>query len=113
MPYDRGCYMDVAPFWGDTLWAFLNETPVLIVMLKAVREGAVPVEAIDNELTQRFGKAVRQERVHEFTGHLVRQAIEAYLARTGGQNAAVPCCAETAAQPERGDYHVQGKDTAR
>jgi hypothetical protein len=80
MPYDRGNYPDVAPFWGDRLWAFLTETPMLMQMLKASSAGLSPAEAIADELIRRFGKAVTEKRVREFTGYLVWQALERHLA---------------------------------
>jgi len=86
MPYDKGIYTDIVPFWGDRLWAVLDETPVLIRMLKASGEGLSPAEAIADELTRRFGNAVKEKRVRELTGYLVWQALERHLVLKGGDN---------------------------
>jgi len=86
MPYDKGIYADIAPFWGDRLWGFLAETPILIRMLKASGEGLSPAEAIADELTRRFGNAVKEKRVRELTGYLVWQALERYLVLKGGDS---------------------------
>lgn len=86
MAYDTGIYGEIAPFWGDRLWTFLAETPVLISMLKASEGGSSPVEAIADELTRKFGKAVHEKKVREFTGYLVWQALERYLVLSGSTN---------------------------
>jgi hypothetical protein len=106
MPYERGCYTDVAPFWGDRLWAFLGETQVLIVMLAAIKAGKSPAEAINCELTRRFGKAVRQKRVQEFTGYLVSQAMASYFVKNGELGSRGPQFTGPEAQALQGDRNA-------
>jgi len=86
MSYDTGIYADIAPFWGDRLWAFLAETPVLIKMLKASEAGLSPASAIAEDLTRIFGNAVQDKKVRGFTGYLVWQALERHLVLCGGDN---------------------------
>jgi hypothetical protein len=45
-----------------------------------------PAEAIADELTRKFGNAVRKKKVSDFTGYLVWQALERYLVLSGGNN---------------------------
>ncbi len=86
MSYDEGIYGEIAPFWGDRLWAFLAETGTMVRMLKGASEGRSPVESIADDLTQRFGFAVREKRVRDFTGYLAWQALERHLVEAGGDN---------------------------
>ena len=86
MSYDTGIYAELAPLWGDRLWAFLGETPVLIIMLKASDAGLSPAAAIADDLTRRFGNAVQEKKVRDFTGYLVWQALERYLVVSRSNN---------------------------
>lgn len=75
--YKIGSFTDVADRWGDRLWRFLNERHSVRQMTDASDEGRPAAEAIALRLHQQFGDLVRQDRVKQFTGFLIRQVMEA------------------------------------
>lgn len=70
-------FNDVAPCWGEKLWSFLNEEDNVTAMSRASHAGRPAAEAIAVELYQRFGEDVRQDRVKQYTGLLIRAVMEA------------------------------------
>ncbi len=74
--YDAGPFTDIASIWGQQLWAFLNEPNVINSMIEASANKRPAAEAIASELHQRFGDNIRQDRVKQFIGFLIRQVME-------------------------------------
>jgi hypothetical protein len=77
--YNAGPFTDIASVWGQQLWVFLNEPITIHAMTNASDDGRPAAEAIAPELYQRFGENIKQDRVKQFTGFLIRQVME----RTG------------------------------
>lgn len=73
--YDVRSFTDVA-IWGDRLWGFLNESEMLDKMIEASDAGRPAAEAISEDILQRFGEGVVQNRVKQFTGYLIKQVME-------------------------------------
>lgn len=74
--YDVGPFGDVAPVWGDRLWDFLNQSEVIRTMQIASDAGLTAAGSIGNQLWSVFGADVRQDRVKQFVGRLIRQVME-------------------------------------
>jgi len=70
-------FNDVAPCWGEKLWSFLSEEDNVTAMSRASDAGRPAAKAIAVELYRRFGGAVRQDRVKQYTGLLIRMVMEA------------------------------------
>lgn len=58
------------------LWVFLNEDETRIRMCTASDLGRPAVEAIEEQLLERFGAKVLEDRVKQMIGHMTRQAME-------------------------------------
>lgn len=62
---------------GKALWAFMNEHDTLIRMETATYLGRPAVEPLGPLLLNEFGDKVREHRVKQMIGHMVRQVVEA------------------------------------
>ena len=62
---------------GKKLWAFLNERDNLVRMETASYLQRPAVESLVPFLLDKFGDKVREHRVKQMTGHMVRQVLEA------------------------------------
>jgi len=62
---------------GDAIWEFLNSERAVTMMETATYLYRPAVEPLSNELEQRFGSVVREDRVKQMIGHMVRQIVEA------------------------------------
>jgi len=69
-------FNDVAPCWGEKLWSFLNERDNVARMVQASDSGRPAAEAIAAELYRRFDDRIRQDRVKQYTGLLIRGVME-------------------------------------
>jgi len=74
--YDAGPFTDVAIVWGEQVWAFLNEPSNIVSMTNASDNGIPAPESIASTLFDRFGEGIRQDRVKQFIGFLIRQVME-------------------------------------
>jgi hypothetical protein len=74
--YDAGPFTDVAAVWGERLWMFLNEPATIAAMTDASDNYTPAAESIASTLHARFGDGIRQDRVKQFTGFLIRQVME-------------------------------------
>lgn len=62
---------------GGEIWKFLTEWDNIIRMETASKLGHPAVEAIGNEMITVFGKKqVKENRVKQMTGHMIRQILE-------------------------------------
>jgi hypothetical protein len=75
--YDPGRFVDIADSeLGKQLWDFLWE-PENVLRLEVASELHHPaVEGIAERLVERFGDAVRVDRVKQTIGHMTRQVLE-------------------------------------
>ena len=74
--YNAGPFTDVASVWGERLWAFLNEPNTVQAMIEASDAKMSAAESVASELHHRFGNDIRQDRVKQFIGFLIRQVME-------------------------------------
>lgn len=76
MDYEPGIFQNlyVTPI-GEELWLFLNEANNITKMETATALGKPAVEPLSTELVGRFGEAVRENRVKQMIGHMVRQIM--------------------------------------
>ena len=74
--YDAGKFTDIASVWGKRLWDFLNEPTIVHLMTNASDNNRPAAEAIASELFERFGDDIKQDRVKQFIGFLIRQVME-------------------------------------
>ncbi len=75
--YDIASFTDVAPEWGDRLWAFLTWPDIVKRMTDASDARQPAAGAVGQLLLAICGEPVKQHRVRLFTGHLIRQVMEA------------------------------------
>ena len=75
--YDAGPFRSLADTdLGRRLWQFLNEE-LTVARLETTTDRAKPaVFGIEEQLLQRFGNVVADNRVKQMIGHMVRQVIE-------------------------------------
>ena len=77
MTYVAGNFSDLSNTeLGRNLWDFLNESCSKEKMVVATRLHRPAVQGVDFELLGHFGQDVRQDRVKQMTGHMVRQIME-------------------------------------
>ena len=69
-------FNDVARKWGARLWSFLNEEDSVGRMIQASDDEEPAAKAIAAELYRRFGDDVKQDRVKQYTGLLIRRVME-------------------------------------
>ena len=77
MDYQPGKFSDK---WreplGKALWAFLNLPENRIRMETAVELRKPPAEALAKVLVERFGEEMRDHRIRQMAGHMMRQIME-------------------------------------
>lgn len=61
---------------GSKIWDFLNLRETLIRMETATYLSRPAVEPLSPLLIQEFGEAVREDRIKQMIGHMVRQIME-------------------------------------
>jgi hypothetical protein len=74
--YDAGSFTDIDSVWGRQLWTFLNEANIIQSMIEASDNKRPAAEAIAHALVERFGNDIKQDRVKQFIGYLIRQVME-------------------------------------
>jgi hypothetical protein len=85
--YDPGSFSDLfhTPM-GQALWAYLNEHDNLIRMDTATFLGRPAAEPLSPGLIAKFGDQVKQPRIKQFIGHMIRQILERRAYRIDRQN---------------------------
>lgn len=77
-PYNAGHFADVAQTdLGKQVWSWLNEHDNVIRMETASELGRPAVEPLATRLVAHFGQPVREDRIKQMIGHMVRQLLEA------------------------------------
>jgi hypothetical protein len=77
MKYVPGSFSDVfGTELGQALWAFLNERENIVRMETATYLKCPAVEALTPGLLERFGDAVRKDRIKQCIGNMIRQIME-------------------------------------
>ena len=62
--------------FGKEIWKFLNEHDNIIRMITASDLQRPAVEPLSEVLLDRFGKNIKQDRIKQMIGHMVRQIME-------------------------------------
>ena len=76
--YDAGTFQSLADTdRGRNLWQFLNEDLIVACMETATDLGKPAVTGIEEQLLNRFGEDVLDDRVKQMVGHMVRQVMAA------------------------------------
>jgi hypothetical protein len=77
MKYDPKSFSDVfASPLGAKLWRFLNSHESKLMMKTATKFRKPAVAAVSDELLADFGEEIRQDRIKQMIGHMVRQVME-------------------------------------
>lgn len=77
MKYDVGRYSTTfANEGGEEIWEFLADPENLIRMETATYLSRPAIEPLSPFLLKRFGDRVRQDRIKQMMGHMVRQIME-------------------------------------
>ncbi len=75
--FDAGSFKDIADSpLGQELWGFLHEPDNLVRMETACYLSRPAIEPLSPGLLIRFGEPVRQDRIKQMIGRMVRQTIE-------------------------------------
>jgi uncharacterized membrane protein YheB (UPF0754 family) len=78
MKYDPKIFIKLAKSdLGKQLWDFLNEHDNKIRMETATELKKPAVRALTNHLLKRFGEQVKEMRVKQMIGHMVKQIMDA------------------------------------
>lgn len=111
--FDAGTFRELAnsPL-GRDLWAFLNEHDNLVRMETATYLERPAVEPLSPGLLQCFGNDVRQDRVKQMIGRMVRQILEGRGCRIDRQNVRIPAQANMFASGTRYTADWSRKDVA-
>ena len=76
--YVAGTFQSLAnTILGRNLWRFLNEDRIVAALETATDLGRPAVTGIEEQLLDRFGEDVVNDRVKQMAGHMVRQVMEA------------------------------------
>lgn len=77
MNYQPGKFSDKAhqPI-GKEIWEFLNTRENQIRMETAVELRKPPAEALVKVLVERFGDEIKEHRIRQMIGHMIRQVME-------------------------------------
>ena len=111
--FDAGTFRELAnSALGQGLWAFLNEHDNLIRMETATYLERPAIEPLSPGLLLRFGDEVRQDRVKQMIGRMVRQILEPRGYRIDRQNVRIPEPANMFASGTRYVALGQGKSLA-
>jgi len=76
MSYNAGPFTRVASEWGDRLWSFLNEPEIVYRMKEASDREEPAAGAIGQRLHEAFGDPIKEDRIKQFIGYLIRQVME-------------------------------------
>lgn len=75
--YQPGPYRDLAESRAAKgVWPFLNQSDTIAKMEAASKLGRPAVEALEEDLLDRFGELVLVDRVKQMIGHMARQIME-------------------------------------
>lgn len=74
---------------GENLWDLLNQHDNFIRMETASKLFRPAVEAVLDELLKVFGDTVREDRVKQMIGHMIRQIMEQHGLHIDAQNVKV------------------------
>lgn len=100
--FDAGNFRELAQSpLGTGLWQFLNEHDNLVRMETASHLERPAVEPLSPGLLARFGDDVRQDRVKQMIGRMVRQIHEPRGYRIDRQNVRIPATANMFASGTR------------
>ncbi len=61
---------------GRKIWLFLNEPENVVRMETATYLSRPAAEPLSPYLLERFGKMIREDRIKQMTGHMIRQVLE-------------------------------------
>ena len=61
---------------GGELWSYLQRPALILAMEVATKLHRPAVEAIGEDLIREFGDSVRERRIKQMIGHMVRQLLE-------------------------------------
>ncbi len=87
--YNPNSFKDIAETeLGGKIWDFLNTKDSIIRLEIATRLSHPAVEGVDEELFERFGDKVRDDRIKQTIGHMIRQIMEYYGYNIDQQNVA-------------------------
>ena len=91
MTYNAGSFSDVAnTTLGQKLWEYLNSHESIIRMETATYLDRPAAEALCPDLLKTFGDEVRQDRIKQMIGNMIRQIIEPRGYQIDRQNVRVP-----------------------
>ncbi len=77
IPYQPGRFSGTyATANGAEIWRFLNQVDNVIRMETATYLSRPAAEALSPHLLQQFGSAVKEDRIKQMTGHMIRQILE-------------------------------------
>lgn len=77
MNYQPGKFSDKArQSIGKELWEFLNSPENRIRMETAVELRKPPAEALVKVLVEKFGDEIKEHRIRQMIGHMIRQVME-------------------------------------
>ncbi len=79
MKYEPMNFADLAATdLGEKLWAFLTRADHALMMTTASKLRRPAVEGVAEELVKEFGDSIREDRMKQMIGHMVRQIMEAH-----------------------------------
>jgi hypothetical protein len=89
--FDAGNFLELARSpMGIALWKFVNDHDNLIRMETATYLSRPAVEPLSPGLVARFGDEVRQDRVKQMIGRMVRQVMERRDYKMDQQSVRIP-----------------------
>ena len=61
---------------GSELWSFLNEPENVVRMETATSLSRPAAESLSPYLFSKFGDRIKEDRIKQMTGHMIRQVLE-------------------------------------
>ncbi|MCK4295291.1 MAG: hypothetical protein KAX28_01375 [Candidatus Marinimicrobia bacterium] len=74
---------------GNDIWNFLNQKENIIRMETASELRHPALESVAGRLLKKFGEAIKNDRIKQMTGHMVRQIMESKGFHLDAQNVKV------------------------
>jgi hypothetical protein len=74
--FESGSYSDIPVDFSDELWRFLNSKESLIRFDTATFLRKPALQALQQQLLEKFDARIRKDRIKQMTGRMVRQIME-------------------------------------
>lgn len=77
LKYDPWRFTDLSETpLGKKIWKYLNEKDTVLVLKVTTKLGHPGVEGVGDELLEKFGDKLKEQRMKQMIGHMIRQVMD-------------------------------------